>query len=110
MVRVMAFGDHEGGPTAHFRRIIENNNLIAANIDFDQIGIGSFAAVPGTPWGTDEIVYEGGVTMEVLGEFVSDSTASTLVPLSEIRTYSYPEGDPDPTLVPPPSLDNAQWH
>ena len=99
MVRVLAFGDRSP-TTERFRTYIENNDLIAANFDFDQIETRGNAAVPGTPWGTDEIIYERTLTMEVVGEFVSDSETGLLVPLSKINVL-----DPDVILnadeVPP---------
>ncbi len=110
VINVLAFGDQAGGALSEFRQTIEDNDLIACNFDFDQIGVGGFAQAPGTPWGTDEIIYEATVTMECLGEFVSDLVSATLVPLSAVRIYEYPQGQPDPTLSPPASLDPSDWH
>lgn len=97
VVRVMAFGN-EAESTSEFRAYIESNDLIACNFDFDQIDTRGSAASPGTPWGTDEIIYEITVAMEVIGEFVSDSMSATLLPLSAIETLAFTlrEGDPSP--------------
>lgn len=81
VVRVIAFGP-ESDQTARFRKVIEDNDLLAANVDFDTIEPAANAAAPGTPWGTDEIVYERGINLNVLGEFVSDPITGDLVPLS----------------------------
>lgn len=81
MVRVVAFGP-ESDATARFRAVIENNDLVATNIDFDTIEAAANAAAPGTPWGTDEIIYERGINLNVIGEFVSDPLTGDLVPLS----------------------------
>ena len=84
LVRVLAFGDTLGA-TQEFRQYIERNEFIAANFDFDQVEIRGNAAAPGTPWGSDEIIYERTINMEVIGEFVSDSHTGLLVPLSAIN-------------------------
>lgn len=109
IVKIMAFGDNASGPMGQFRRIVEDNEFIASNIDFDEIGMSGFAETVGTPWGTDEVIYEATITMEVIGEFISDPDAATLVPLSEIRVYDYSDAEPDPTLEPPPAADPAAW-
>jgi len=83
LIRVIAFG-REATETRAFRDTIENNELIAANFDFDKIQPRGNAAAPGTPWGTDEIIYERTLNMEVIGEFVSDAITGLLVPLSAI--------------------------
>lgn len=97
LVRVLAFGD-ENPQTEAFRQYIEDNPLLALNFDFDTIGVGGMAATPGTPWGTDDIVYEATITMECLGEFVSDSSTGELVRLTDIILEPYlPGQDPDPS-------------
>lgn len=88
IVRVMAFGQDVDN-VSDFRNYVESNDLVAMNFDFDQIEVGGNAAAPGTPWGTDDIVYERSINMEVIGEFVSDGKTRSLVPLSSIVTYPY---------------------
>ena len=83
MVRVLAFGG-QAESTERFREFVEDNPLIGANFDFDQIEVKGNAAIPGTPWGTDEIIYERTLSVEVIGEFVSDAETGLLVPLSSI--------------------------
>lgn len=93
LVRVLAFG-REQPETSRFRHRIENNDLLAVNIDFDEIEVSGSSAAPGTPWGTGEFIYEVTVTIEVIGEFVADRLAAVLVPLSKIvvtPTESLPE-------------------
>jgi hypothetical protein len=84
LVRVLAFGDTLTA-TRDFRSYIERNEFIAANFDFDEIEVRGNAAAPGTPWGSDEIIYERTLNMEVVGEVVSDSATGLLVPLSAIK-------------------------
>jgi len=83
MIRVIAFGK-ESTETRVFRQLVESNDFIAANFDFDRIQPRGNAAAPGTPWGTDEIIYERTLNMEVIGEFVSDAITGQLVPLSAV--------------------------
>ena len=106
VVGVMAFGPDSLGPL-NFRHIIENNDYIALNCNFDQIQPRGNNAAPGTPWGTDEIIYERSLNIQVIGEFVPDATGRSLLRLSEIklveaREYNGPPGgnsfpeDPNP--------------
>lgn len=97
MIRVIAFGG-EAESTSEFRATIENNDLLACNIDFDEIAVRGNSATPGTPWGTEEVIYETTIALEVVGEFSSDSITGTLLPLSDIAVtgFTLHEGDPDP--------------
>lgn len=98
MVRILAFGE-ENDSTSEFRQYIEDNPLLSINIDFDTIDIGGVASTPGTPWSTDDVVYETTVSVEVVGEFVSDSANGDLIRLTDIivTPYTDPPGDPDQT-------------
>jgi len=96
MVRVMAFGRSNDAPAvSEFRSYVEANEFIAMNFDFDQIQPRGNAAAPGTPWGTDEIIYERGLDMEVIGEFVSDGSTQALVPLSQVQWTALGPDDAD---------------
>lgn len=83
MVRVVAFGE-EDSVVGRFRYYISNNDLIAANLQTDKIEIRGNAAAPGTPWGTDEMMYERSLNLEIIGEFVPDPGTGVLVNLSKI--------------------------
>jgi hypothetical protein len=98
VVKVMAFG-HEETPTSEFRAYIESNEFIGVNFDFDQVTVSGFAATPGTPWGTEDIIYEATIQMECLGEFVSDGATGTLIPLTAIITTPYDDRTPDPEPI-----------
>lgn len=95
LIRIMAFG-HEQPETSEFRSLIESNDFIAMNFDFDKITVSGTAATPGTPWGTEEMVYEASIQMDCIGEFVSEGAALTLVPLREVVTYPLGPADPEP--------------
>jgi len=112
LVRVIAFG-RESTETRAFRDLIETNDFIAANFNFDTIQVRGNAAAPGTPWGTDEILYERTLNMEVIGEFISDAITGQLVPLSAIiLTEANPVIPPDDYTEPASSDDYSatNWH
>lgn len=94
LIRVVAF-DSTTDQVGEFRAYIENNDLIACNINFDTIAVRGNAAAPGTPWGTDEMMYERSIQLDILGEFTSEGASQTLVPLSEIRVYEREDPLPD---------------
>lgn len=112
MVRVIAFGK-ESTETRTFRQTVENNEFIAANFDFDRIQPRGNAAAPGTPWGTDEIIYERTLNMEVIGEFVSDAITGMLVPLSAVVLTEATAVLPDDEYDEPASSEDysaTNWH
>lgn len=96
ILRVFAFGS-EHPSTTTFRQSIEDNPLIAVNMDFGTIGLRGFAASPGTPWNTDEIIYEATVAMNLIGEFVSDRATGNLLPVTDIEVHEYAEHEQDPS-------------
>lgn len=95
VVRAIAFGPFEEG-RGGFRNYLLEQDLIRLQMNYDQIDIRGMAETPGTPWGTDDLVYEVTLATDVIGEFASTAYGS-LVPLSEIRIIDYPEGTPDPS-------------
>lgn len=99
LVSVVAFGlvDEERG---QFRRIFETDELIQVVMNFDEIDQRGFSAAPGTPWGTEEMMYEATIGLQVQGEFVSSPSGDPLLPISTIEVVSWVselESDPDPT-------------
>lgn len=84
LVSIIAFAKQDP-VRGRFVDMVESNDYIACNVDTDTIQPRGFVAAPGTPWGTDEVVYEGTVNLNVIGEFVPDpSGAEGLLLLSEI--------------------------
>jgi hypothetical protein len=83
LVRVVAFSN-EDGIVGRFKNTIASNDLIAATLNTDKIEARGNAAAPGTPWGTDEVIYEKSLNLELIGEFVPDPASGTLVNLSQI--------------------------
>lgn len=97
LVRVFAFGRYTE-PTNQFRQKIEENDLVAMQINFDDLRPSGDNAAMGTPWETSEMVYEKSLSMDVIGEFIGDPITQSIVPLGEVRVLPYVEG-----LQPPPS-------
>ena len=94
MTRILGAGPGHSGYVA-YRGLIEDNPLIGVNIDFDQIEQRGYTSSPGTPWGTDEIIYEGTLAMEVVGEFVADPTGA-LQRIDAVTVLPYAEYEPEP--------------
>ena len=112
VVRVVAFGN-ENTIIGRFKDRIASNDLIAANLDTDKIDVRGSAAAPGTPWGTDELMYERSLNLGILGEFIPDPSTGTLVPLSRIEIVANEflpgqEGDPFPPDI--QGVGFTDWH
>lgn len=93
-----------------FRATIENNDLVAMNPNFDDLQPFGDQAALGTPWGTDEAIYETSVSFDLIGEYLSRPETRELVPLSKVVFSKYVEGSA-PSLIPitPGGWDYTQW-
>lgn len=96
MVRVMAFGDEYPG-TRDFKAYLMENNYLNMAFDFDEITVRGMTNSVGTPWQTDDMIYEVEIVMECFGDFVADHQTFDLIPLSEVRVHAYSDQEPDPT-------------
>jgi hypothetical protein len=67
-----------------FRSYLENNDLIDLTIRTDEIESTGESAEPGTPWQTDEVVYERTLAIDLIGDFTPDPQSGLIVPLSKI--------------------------
>jgi hypothetical protein len=106
VVRVVAFG--KGDPVVgRFTTYITTNGFIAMNMNTDKIQPRGSAAAPGTPWSTDELMYERTLNLEVIGEFIPDAQTNTLISLSQIVVL--PETI-DLSLDPALSTELGVWH
>lgn len=95
VAKIVAFGkEHE--TYAEFHAQMENNDLINIRMNFDEINIGGSSETPGTPWATDDIIYEATVSVNLEGDFAYLPALGTLVLLSQIVVipYTIPPGDP----------------
>jgi hypothetical protein len=109
VVRVVAFGN-EDSVVGRFKTYVNTNDFIAVNINTDKIQPRGAAAAPGTPWSTDELMYERSINLEVIGEFVPDAVTNTLIPLSRFVVISTVDVSGDLGDPPLNSLELGVWH
>lgn len=88
MVKVFAFGTLYHA-TNVFRSYISDNEYLGLQFNWDKISTRGESSIPGTPWETDDVIYEVTLAMDVVGEFVSPADEATMLPLSAIVTYPY---------------------
>lgn len=96
VVNIIAFGKDDP-IRGRFRQAIEDNAYVAVSFDWDEIGLSGFTATPGTPWGTEDVIYEATARMECIGEFVSQPGADSLAPLGALVVRAYNDQEEDPT-------------
>jgi len=97
LVKMIAFGQLNP-QLSIYRQTIENNEWIATQTDFDQISQRGKSATSGTPWGSDDMLYEITMAMATIGEFISDPSTGEFVLLDEVEFEATTEsvaGDPD---------------
>lgn len=80
----VAFGPQAGAMTS-FRSRIEENDLVALQPNWDKVETRGFAASPGTPWDTTEMIYEGTVVLDLTGEFARVVDTGELAHLTAIQ-------------------------
>jgi hypothetical protein len=110
LVALTAFAAQSEVPSV-FRQVIDANGLVNTTWSYDTVEGRGQSAAPGTPWGTTEIIYERGIGLKVIGEFVTSPAAPDyeLVPLSKIIISAQETiggqdvGDPYILTVPPGS-------
>lgn len=71
-----------------FRQYVEDSPYIYMNMDFDNVSIRGMAENAGTPWGTNDFIYEVTLAIETVGEFISDEFFTSLVPLAQINNMA----------------------
>lgn len=100
VIAAIAFG-RENIARAAFRRTLEDNEFIAVDANWDEVTTGGTSANTGTPWLTDDIIYEVTVTMRLVGDFAATPGENTgqLVALSAIKVYPIVRGETDPTTT-----------
>jgi hypothetical protein len=84
--RVLAIGRIDKNPEGELRRHIEESDLIGQSVTWDSFTVGAFAESQGTPWGTDDVIYEATVSLTTSGEVVVDPDTGSLVRLGSILT------------------------
>lgn len=108
VVRTFAFG-RENQAISQFRNSIEQNDLIAMNVNFDELTPSGDGAAQGTPWQTDEYIYEKSLSMDVIGEFVGDPGSQQLIPLSNVIVREYVDGGTPPTFPDGITYPTGNW-
>lgn len=110
VVRMFAFAK-QNPSLSPFRTKIEQNDFVAMNANFDDLRPFGDNAGPGTPWGTDEIVYEKSISFNIQGEFTGDVETMVLTKLDKVEVQPYVEGKPYPNWPDQPGgFDPTQWH
>lgn len=84
------------------REHIERHDLIGQIVTWESFTLSGFGETQGTPWGTDDIIYEATVTLVIEGEVVLDPQTGLLVPLSQIVVTAQRE---DEGALPVPGTD-----
>lgn len=111
VVNVIAFGS-EDQVRGRFRRFVDSNEFVIIEPNYDMLTPGGSAATPGTPWGTDEIIYERTVSLDMIGEFYPEVATGNLVLLSRIQldtpTASLADGSPLVGQASGPGV--TDWH
>jgi hypothetical protein len=86
LVALTAYAAQSEYPSV-FREVVDANGLVTTTWSYDTVEGRGQSAAPGTPWGTDEIIYERGLALKVIGEFVTGpgpEAVPVLVPLRQI--------------------------
>lgn len=91
--------NREGALRAH----VERNDLIGMTVTWESITISGFGEAQGTPWGTDDIIYEATITLTMIGEVVLNPLTGTLVPLTAVSFD--PQVDTEGLVLPTPGTD-----
>lgn len=101
VMRTLAVARMDQNAEGVLRSHVERNGLVGQNVVWESVTVGGFAESPGTPWGTDDVVYECTLTIEIEGEFLVLPGTGDLVPLtSVVLTPMLPE---EPAGSPPGS-------
>lgn len=98
LAKTVGFGTPEDNRGV-FREVLEHNDLIGVAPVLGSFTLGGFAETPGTPWQTDDVIYEATLSMTLAGEVVLAPSDRALVPLAEVR-YDIRRDDEEDTTNP----------
>jgi hypothetical protein len=76
-----------------FRDSLKVNNYIAIDVQTEEVTPAGDSASPGTPWGTDDVVYYTSYELKTRGDFFSHSETAGII--ERIDTYPRREDEPD---------------
>lgn len=103
VVGVVAFGREDPNLIGRFHTYIDSNDLIAAILQTDMMTPRGSSAAPGTPWGTDAMMFERTLDFQIIGEFIPDIPNHQIVNLSKIiitPIADIPDEEiPDPDII-----------
>lgn len=103
LTRTIAVGRPGLNPEGVLRGTIDDNDLIGQIVTWESFVVGAFSESQGTPWGTDDVVYEATVSLHTSGECVIDEASGVLVPLSKVVISE--QIDETPGALPEPGTD-----
>lgn len=95
ITKAIAISRIDENPEGVLRETVERSDLVGQIVTWESINLGAFGEAQGTPWGTDDVIYEATLSLVTSGEVVLDPQTSALVPLSSVITKALLEGDPD---------------
>lgn len=101
----IAISRMDENPEGVLREKVERNDLLGMTVTWESFTISGFGSEPGTPWGTDDVIYEATVTLMLIGEVVLDPSTGVLVPLSKVVFVPQSEDQPDPL----PTVGSDGW-
>jgi hypothetical protein len=99
MIKVLGFGQTLPGRSA-FRGTIEDNEFIGVDADWEHIHFLGTGESPGTPWGTNDWLYEMSLGLDMQGEFLTspEEGGEALQSLSRIDVYSWTDLEDAPSI------------
>lgn len=83
LIRMFAFNELHSSNN-DFWKSLKSQDLLRLSINRDQLRPGGQTTNIGTPWDSDQLVYEDSYSFELQGEFASDIVTADLVRLREI--------------------------
>jgi len=106
VLKTIAYGHPEDATEISvLRSYIQGNDLIGLLVTWDSVQVGGFAESQGSPWGGDEVIYEGTVSISIEGEVAFDPVGGNLVPLAQVKIDPMIQDvDPD---IDPTGVDGA---
>lgn len=95
VLKTIAFGIEDDRRKPFFDQLLDNQYLAIVPI-IDSVEVTGWSSSRGTPWNTEDMIYEVTLGIQIYGEFASAGESQTLVDLREIQIIPIPEGQPDP--------------
>lgn len=83
--RQLAISASRANQENKLRSYVEDNDLVGMAVKWESFDISGVSETVGTPWGTDDVIYEGTIGIDIQGEVIFDPVGDELIPLSAIR-------------------------